>query len=707
MTAVDNQPDPILPEWARDRETFRTASRNLILRSRHRTAKFVVNLPPLLFWLAVVYPWRGIVRLTARVSRYLYDYDSAMVRHEHAGRMETSEYKGVQKERRANLHARWMVAATVAVIVVGPPLAWTFPKVLSGIVGLVLAVWIIKIIPGRGMGEVVIAAVTGVAVYLTGPYALAMLPRPATWIVAAVLAAGWLGLGWVGRPQNKPLVKDTGLAPGVVAALRAPMVREALCQIGVAGMKDPEDIRLLMDVHRHGPGVQVDLDVPVAAAEVVKRREKLAAALKRELGCVWPSVGRRHAAHLVLYVADEPMVSQMQRPWPLADGGQVDIFKPAPMFTGQRGEWVSTTFAYANMIVGAQPRMGKSFLLRQALLVAALDPRTRIYALDGKGTGDLAALRLVAHFYSVGDDPEEVEDRVLPAMRALRDEMRRRAKLIRELDREECPESKVTSDLVDRFRDLAPVVIGIDETQAYFGYGDAKNKNHKAIREELTAIVTDLVKRGPALGFITILATQNVCEETIPRQISLNAVIRVALKLFDHTANDQVLGTGAYSKGTDATVFDIDDKGIAIVRADGSEPQVVRSVVGLDAVRSESLAALARSARSARGLLTGEAAGEDAETEAVQVDLLDDARHVMGNPVRPTVHLAGLLDSLAAMRPALYGHMDVFALGAALRGAGVPVRTVWVPGTGDGKGIKREWLDVAATQDADPDDEAV
>lgn len=387
----------------------------------------------------------------------------------------------------------------------------------------------------------------------------------------------------------------------------------------------------------------------------------------------------------------------------------IDLFEPQPSFTDRRGEWVSIDLAYSSVIIGAQPRLGKTFILRQLLLTAGLDRRSRVYALDGKGTGDLSPCRLFAHFHSSGEDPEEIEGRVLPALRGLRDEKRRRARFIRELPHDECPESKVTSALVDRYPHLAPIVIGMDESQTYLGYGSVKNKAHRAIRDEITEIVTDLVKQGPALGFVTIIATQNVCELTIPRQISLNAIIRIALKLFDHTANDQVLGTGAYSRGVDATVFDTTDKGIAILRADGSEPQVVRSVFGLDAVAAEKIALRCRQMRAETGRLSGEARDAVMDEEAEQVVLLDDVRKVFGQV--EAMHLADLVTGLAELRPELYGHLDVFSLGKLLRSAGVEVDTVYVTGKpreeSSRKGVKREWLDVSTTEAIGaPDEEA-
>ncbi|GAA2855524.1 FtsK/SpoIIIE domain-containing protein [Pseudonocardia halophobica] len=691
---------PILPVWLRDRLTFTSTAKLWARRNAYRSGRFTLHLPALLI-LLVLYSPRGLGRIVGAVGRYLYDHDSAEVRHAHAEKAETSDYLKAQRVRQANLRARWLVAGTLAVILLGPVLAWTAPRVLSGIVGAAVFVWLVKLIPGRGLTEVAVGLGAGVATWWFLPYGLALIPRPPAWAVVLVVVALVLALGWHGRPRGKSLLKDTSVKPGIVEPLRAPVVTAALCELGNSKMKEPEQIRLLMDPARQGPGYQIDLELPgaVPATWVIERREELAAALKRELGTVWPAVGKRNAAHLSLYVADQPLVEAPQKPWPLMKQGGVDLFQPVPMFTDQRGDWITLTFAYANMVIGALPRMGKTFLLRQALLVAGLDVRARVYAFDGKGTGDLAPCALYAHCYSVGDEPEEIE-RVLLKLRELRQEMRRRARVIRELPREEAPESKVTSTLANR-RDLGlePIVLGIDETQAYFEYGDKGNKEHKAIREELAAIVTDLVKRGPALGIIVILATQQVNAQTMPTTISNNAVIRACLKMFGQDPNDRVLGTGSYKRGIDATQFAQEDRGLAYLRAEGDEARIVRSVFGLDAVASEKVGVRARQMREAANRLTGDADDEVIEAEEQQVEFLADVRTIMDNARTARMHLGEIREALVAFRPATWQQLDNDSVGGLLRQAGVQPGTVWSPTLRkDGKGVKREQLDVAATE---------
>ena len=143
------------------------------------------------------------------------------------------------------------------------------------------------------------------------------------------------------------------------------------------------------------------------------------------------------------------MSKARQPAWPLAKSGTADLFKPVPFGTDQRGRPVTVTLMFVSAIIGAIPRMGKTFLLRLLALIAALDPRAELHLYDFKGTGDLSPLEPVAHRYRAGDDDEDMAY-ALADFRALREELRRRTKVIRGLPRDMCPENKVTPELASK-----------------------------------------------------------------------------------------------------------------------------------------------------------------------------------------------------------------------------------------------------------------
>lgn len=688
---------PLLPMWLRDRETLVAALAHLCQAVPRRALAWLAGLAMLVPQLAMWAP-RGLARLVGHLARWIHDQDSATLRHKYAGTGDDASYRAIHSVRKANLHARMLVVATASTAVLAPVLAWLAPTVLAWLVGVAAGAWLIKIIPGRSIAEVAIGAGLAVLVGVQGPKLLALLPLPPASLAWWLAGLAVLALGWYGRPLGKAVTANVATAGP--PPLRAPLICEALASLGNAKMsarteEDPRTaIRLLSDVHRHGPGVQADLELPagVPATWVMEKREELAAALRRELGCVWPAVGPRHPGHLVLYVADQPMSKARQSAWPLAKVPRIDIFDPQPVATDQRGRWVNLPIAYSNGVIGAVPRQGKTFALRELALIAGMDPRTRVYAFDGKGTGDLSPLAPFAHYVGVGDEPEDIAEQ-LGIMRGLRDEMRRRARLIRDLPREEAPESKVTSALVSARRDLAPACVFVDETQVWFQYGEKGNKEHKAIREEFAAICTDLVKRGPALGIWLFLASQQVNADTIPTSISNNAVIRICLKIFGQVANDQILGTSARKEGVDATIFATDDKGIAYLRADGADAQIVRTVHGLDAVVAEGIAQKIRAMRLAAGLLTGQAAGEPDGPDEPQPDLLEDVYEVIKENRCRNTSLDYIRGKLGLLRPGIYGHLDNDALGLLLRGAGVTPDSIHCPHDGRTmRGVKVDWV---------------
>lgn len=690
--ATLNWQDAPLPDWARHSRQVRDGTINWLLVRGHQTWQLAKQLPVFLALLVFVYSWRGAARVVAGGWRFLWDQDTAAMRHELAAAMDSAEYDRASKRRQENLRARWLVAATLALVVSVAPLAYLAPHVLGVIVGLGVVAITVYLIPGKSVLEYVVALVPGGLAYWLVPQLTVFLPPiPTSWLVAAGVVAV-VALGWLGRPEDRRLVTAATPLAADRQRLTAPMVTGALCRMGNAKMKDPDQIFLVMDVARVGPGYQVDLELPdVPATWVIENRSALAAALRREIGCVWPSVGERHEAHLSLYIANQPMAKARQAPWQLLASGQVNVFQPAPMFTDKQNRWVGVTLAYTGWIVGAVPRMGKSFFVREWLLVMGLDPRTKVYAFDLKGTGDLSPCAEFAHVHELGDEPDEIESQ-LQHLRAIRQEMRRRTKVIRALPREDAPENKVTDELASR-RDLGlePIAIGADECQVWFQHPD------KEIRVEFIAICTDLVKRGPALGIMPLFATQKPDAKSIPTGIADNASARVAFKVNGQVSNDQILGTSMYQAGVRATQFAFEDKGVALFKGEGADVQMVRTVAGLDALTSEKVAKRARALRQQHGRLTGQAA-EVVDGPDEQVVFLDDVRRVFA--ASQAMHLADICAGLARTRPELYRHLDNGSLASMLRDADVQVGTVYVSGKAraeaSNKGVKREWLGGAA-----------
>jgi DNA segregation ATPase FtsK/SpoIIIE, S-DNA-T family len=515
-------------------------------------------------------------------------------------------------------------------------------------------------------------------------------------IISALVAV----LGLLGKPADAPPLIDRAVVSTRVEKLTSEIVYRALGNAGIAALsaaitKNPRAaLEFRSPIARDGgAGWRADLDLPygVTVAEVQEKREKLASGLRRPVGCVWPEVdATAHPGRLILFVGDQDMSKAKQPAWPLAKHGAANLFKPQALGTDQRGRIVPITLMFVSIIIGSIPRMGKTFLLRLILLIAALDPRAEIHAYDLKGTGDLSPLEAVAHRYRAGDDDDDIAY-ALASMRAVREEMRRRTKVIRNLDRGICPENKVTAELASKpSLGLHPIVIGVDECQVWF-----EHKEHGAEFEE---ICTDIVKRGPATGIVLALATQRPDSKSIPTGISANAVLRLCLKVMGQTENDMVLGTSAYKNGTRATMFAFSDKGICYFSGEGDAPRITRSFY-IDAPAAEKIAARARHLRQQAGTLSGHALGEELPEDTGPVfDLLADIAAVV---TEPKLWSETVVTRLAELRPGTYAPWGdlkpedrAAQLTAALRPYHVRTGQVW--GTAaDGEGANRRGITLA------------
>lgn len=690
-------------------------TRHLVTRARQATARQVVwvadqpmvakslavgrQVPRATWRLALATP-RGSVRISVALVDWLRDARSAELLAKHAAAGEGESYAKVAKARlEADLATRHWLVATAATLLVLLGLAWWAPAVFATVLAVTVFVGAACLAPRGDIKEwlagLAFATALAGACWWFGDDLAALIPQPPAWVWWALGGVAVVVSGLAGRQEDKPLMTmPATMASHKPPTITAPMVINALCALGNSKMKDPGDVRVLMDPHRAGPGVQIDMELPpsVTATWVMENREKLAAALRRNLGTVWPSVGPSHPGHLALFISDMPVTETEQEPWPLASSGPIDIFTPQPVFTDQLGRWVYLNLAYASWVVGAVPRMGKTFLVRELLLIYGMDPRVKVIALDGKGTGDLAPLIPFAHTHVRGarvDKPEGIET-VRATVAWLLTEMGRRTDALASLPAEEVPDSKVTSQLVDDHPelDLAPIVFGLDETQSFFSYGFRRDKGHKEIREEIRDGVIELMRMGPAVGIWVIMATQTVRDSTIPSEAQAVAVYRYALKMEGWEPNDKVLGTGAFKSGIDATMFGFDEKGIGWLKGEGAKPQITRSVVGLDAVQSRAIAVRCRGWRVARGLLVGEANDDPGIVDAeLVVDIVADAEAAMTARHRQSAPYSEVVGWLQEMRPAQYPDLDVAELAARIRSAGVPVRSVWADGRSH-KGVK-------------------
>ncbi|MEV0227960.1 FtsK/SpoIIIE domain-containing protein [Nonomuraea sp. NPDC050786] len=641
---------PLVPVWLKSRADALQVLKWQVEHTGYVFAYHALRAPKYAGNLAVRSP-AGAWKLLVGLVRWWFDLEGRPVRRAAVTKERAAEYLALSRQRDARVRAR----------------SWT----------------------------VLVAAFTLV---LTSILVAVAAPSWAQWVILSVLVAL---AGVVGAPADRPLL-DRAVIPARVQKLTSDVVVRGLGAVGISELTKAaarkDGIAFVAPIQRDCPGWRAEVDLPygVTVADVMERRDKLASGLRRALGCVWPEpVSEEHPGRLVLWVGDVEMRKAKQPAWPLAKSGRANLFEPIPYGNDQRGRPVSILLMFANVLIGSMPRYGKTFALRVLLLACALDPLAELRLFELKGTGDLSALEKVAHHYAKGAT-DTAKAACVASLAEVYAELDRRAEVIDGLPRHQAPEFKVTPELAAR-RDLGlhPMVVAIDECQELFAddeYG-----------EEAAKYATAIIKRGPALGIILILATQRPDKDSLPKAISANAGIRICLRVMGWQENDMILGTGTHQAGIKATMFTLHDKGISWAVGIAEDPIIVRSAY-LDGPTSERIADRAYKLRVQEGTLSGQAAGQ-AGPAVVSHDLLADILAVT-SAKEEKLWNSVVVDRLVELRPDAYGQwadleddVKTATLTARLKEYGVKTDDTWGR-TSAGKGANRKGFTRAHVADA-------
>jgi S-DNA-T family DNA segregation ATPase FtsK/SpoIIIE len=231
------------------------------------------------------------------------------------------------------------------------------------------------------------------------------------------------------------------------------------------------------------------------------------------------------------------------------------LWDPVPLGVDEHGEPVEVGLVERNVLVGGEPGAGKSVALSLLVAAAALDPRARVWLLDGKLV-ELAAWAPVADRL-VGPDGEEA----IELLRSVQREMdaRYRELLARGLRK------------VRRDDELPLHLVVVDELAFYLTLPDRKQ------RQELTDLLRDLVARGRAAGVIVVAATQKPGVDVVPSSLRDLFGFRLALRCNTPQASDTILGQGWATAGADASTVPGAQRGVGFLLAEGEQPTRVKT----------------------------------------------------------------------------------------------------------------------------------
>ncbi|NIL62137.1 cell division protein FtsK [Salinispora arenicola] len=519
------------------------------------------------------------------------------------------------------------------------------------------------------------------------------------WALAPAMVAAVAGLAHVGRPADRPIITAAVVAtrfrrvnPDIIlrayyaAGLGHPDRPHQQVQFGSTMARDPS-----------GTGSQVSIDLPYGKTfdDATKARGAIASGLDVAMSQVFitrdPTSHRRHT----LWVADRDPLAQSAGRTPLLRCKPTDIWQPAPFGLDERGNKVSVDLMWNSVLIGAQPRQGKTFAARMLALYAALDPHVKLTVLDGGGKPDWRKFALVADRCAFGlamtrdGDPAEI---VVEALREIKDDVQDRYERLSKLPADICPEGKLTREIARNPKYRMPVrAVFLDEFQEYFDLGD--------ISKEIASLLVYLVKVAPAAGVMFVDATQRPSGvgggQVATQFISFrdNHQVRFSLRTGSWNVSDLVLGAGANSEGYDSSALLPSYKGVGILRGASDATPTVRTYLA-DADDTEKILIAARKLREAAGTLSGMAAGEDIAREGR--DVLADVRAVIerGETGAQWEEIAA---RLADRLPEAYADVTAESISAQVRAFGV--RSVDVKRSGKAlKGAKADDIDAAITR---------
>jgi hypothetical protein len=524
------------------------------------------------------------------------------------------------------------------------------------------------------------------------------------WSWFAVAAVVMPPFAHYGRPGHRPIVQSAVTTPlirriSTDVILRA-YERAGLCSTDPRKPADHLSFGSTMTRDSLDKGSQVVVYLPYGGTfeAVVNAKTKVASGLDVAESQVYFTRDKQSERRHTLRVLDEDPLSEPAGRTPLLDCKQRSVWRKMPFGLDQFGRAVAFGLLWISLLIGAQPRRGKTFAGRLIALFCALDPYVNITLIDGKSSKDWQPLRFVAHRFIQGTHPTKDGDPVEAALEALREIDRHIVHVNEELGRlpvSEVPEGKLTEKLYRR-PGLHVWLLIMEEFQCYFELDDQKRN------KEFANLLSRIGALGPSVGVIPVSLSQKpagVGAGDVQRLFNRyrdNHILRFALRCANRDVSMAILGSESYGEGYDASGLPLGDefKGIGILYGLTDDAPTVRTYLA-DGGDAEVICLAARKLREKARTLSGDALG--VEVDEPESDVVGDLLGVIGADAGLWWETAA--ERLAARWPMRHADATAESVSAAARARGVPSTDVrWPPGR-DGKnrkGCKKPDLTAAA-----------
>ena len=299
-------------------------------------------------------------------------------------------------------------------------------------------------------------------------------------------------------------------------------------------------------------GVALDIALPPGLdASMLSARSLALAAAHRAREVVVQPDERRADRVRVLVLFRSLLDAPQPLPSPLAGVGCWG--GPIPIAVAVDGAVVYTSPTENSYLIGGEPGGGKSVAASQIVAAAALDPRVRLFGIDGKRVELSLFAPVFERLAHDLDDATDLLDELLALMFKRYAEMQARG--LRKTD--------------DAFE---PILLVIDELALFTAPGGTQKKGG-----EFSDRLRQLAALGRAAGVCILLSTQKPSSDVVDTSVRDLIRTRWALRCTTPQASDTILGAGRASTGYSAALIPASSRGRGLLLSEGSEPEHVRS----------------------------------------------------------------------------------------------------------------------------------
>jgi hypothetical protein len=516
----------------------------------------------------------------------------------------------------------------------------------------------------------------------------AFAPWWAWFIVALVVVPP---LAHHGRPAHRPIVTSAVTTPLVRKISTDAIIRAyeaaGLCSTDPKKPADHLGFGSTMTRDSLDKGSQVVVYLPYGGtfAAVINAKTKIASGLDVAESQVYFTRDKQSERRHTLRVLDTDPLAEPAGRTPLLDCKQRSVWRKFPFGLDQFGRRVAFCLMWYSMLIGAQPRKGKTFSGRLIALFCALDPYVPITIIDGRMSPDWLPFRYVAHRYVRGTFPTRDGDPVQQALEALR-EIRRGIDLVNEelagLPVSLCPEGKLTEHLHRTNPKLRVRLLIMEEFQVYYELADQK------ISKEIAQLLAEIQAMGPAAGVIVVSLSQKpsgVGAGDVQRLFTRyrdNHQLKFGLRCATRDVSMAILGNESYGEGYDCSGLPLGDeyRGVGILYGLTDDAPTVRTYLA-DGQDAETICLAARKLREKARTLSGDALG--VETDGPESDIVADLLEVFG--ADPGLWWEVAAERLTARYPSRYADATGDSVRASCGARGVPSVDVRMPPTRDGE----------------------